>query len=93
MSVGRAFRWFTSNKSCHPDEERQGHVGVGDTWVDESRRADEWMGMNMGNKGGQGEKRELEERREEIKERNRGRNVDVKFCLVPQWEACTAAML
>lgn len=32
-------------------------MGVGDTWVDESRRVDEWMGMNMGNKGGHKERK------------------------------------
>lgn len=39
-----------------------GHVGVGDTWVDESRRVDEWMGMNMGNKGGHKERERETER-------------------------------
>lgn len=37
--------------------------------------------------------RELEERCGEIRGRNRGRNVDGKFSLVPRWEACTAATL
>lgn len=76
MSAGRAFCCFTRAAI------RQGHVGVGDTPLDESGRVDEWMGMNMGTeKEDRSGERELEERRGEIKGRNRGRNVDGKFCL------------
>ena len=35
MSAGMAFCCFTANKSNHQDEERQGHVGAGDTWADD----------------------------------------------------------
>ena len=55
---------------------------------------DPWMGMKTKKKKeDKSGVRELEERCEEIRGRNRGRNVDGKSCLVPQWEACTTATL
>lgn len=72
-------------KSSHEDEGRWGYAGEGDM------RADVRKGMNMEEEKG-GQKRGKKRAGGKMW-RNRGRNVDGKFCLVPQWEAHAAATL
>lgn len=74
--------------------QRQRHVGGWEraAVVGWGRGVDVWMGMKKKKKDKSGE-RELEERCGEIRGRNRDRNVNGKFSLVPRWEACTTATL
>lgn len=78
MSAGMAFCCFIANKSSHQDEERQGHVGAGDTWADDRGCVD---GNEYGRKKRQKWEKKLSLKRdvEKLEGRTQATNVDGKI--------------